>query len=177
MNGHRPAVERPSDLDSATFEGRAERIRVVFQQQADELGDAGAARALGHQVRLVLDGGKSVGDGDGVAASLQEGVIVFRVADRHDVVGGQAEIAERGFQPARLVDAGRQHHHRALVEHDLQLEPEVPDRLEHCRLVRLPGRDNRAADRQRLNPLRLQGFDESFRRLGRERRFFLRPGS
>ena len=62
--------------------------------------------------------------------------------------GESAELLERGGQAGRLVHAGRQHHHGALVEDHLQLQPELADRFEHGDLVRLPGRHDHAADRR-----------------------------
>ena len=54
-------------------------------------------------------------------------VVVLGVADGDDVVRRQTESLERRREPGRLVDAGRQHHHRALVEDHLQLEAEIAD--------------------------------------------------
>ena len=68
--------------------------------------------------------------------------------------------------PLALFDARRQHHHRALVEHDVQLEAELAHRLQHDVLHRLPGGDDAAADRQRLHAALAQARDEL---LGRRR--------
>src|SRR5262249_60346025 len=56
-----------------------------------------------------------------------------------------------------------QHHHGALVEDHLQLEPEVADHGEHDALVRVPRRDDRLADGERRNTAALQLGDESRR--------------
>ncbi|HEX9575491.1 MAG TPA: hypothetical protein VF994_15460 [Myxococcales bacterium] len=48
------------------------------------------------------------------------------------------------LQAGALVDAGGEHHHRALVEDDLQLEPLPLDLLQHRRLVRHAGGDDHA---------------------------------
>ena len=65
----------------------------------------------------------------------QEGMVVLRVADGDNVERRQAERRQRRRESTRLVDAGRQHHHRALVEDDLQLETELLDRIEHLGLI------------------------------------------
>ena len=64
--------------------------------------------------------------------------------------GDRPHLLQGGGQPGRLVDAGRQHHHRALVEDHLQLQPQVADGFEDGGLVRLPGGDDHPADRDRL---------------------------
>ena len=128
------------------------------------------------EVGFILDRGQSIGDRDGISARLQERVVVFGVADRHHVVGGEAQIVERRFQAARFVDAGRQHHDRSLVEHDLQLKSVFADRLENQLFVRLPGRDNGSPNGKRSDALLAQGLHQLWRGLGTERRFFFRGG-
>ena len=45
-----------------------------------------------------------------------------------------------------LVDVARQHHHRPLVEDDVQLEGKIANGLQNGRLVRLPCSDDGAAN-------------------------------
>ena len=91
-------------------------------------------------------------------------MVVLRVAHPDRVVRRQSERLERGCQPRGLVDAGRQHHDRALVEDHLQLESEIANRLEHRCLVGLPRRHDHATHRQGLDRTLSQGFDEALRR-------------
>ena len=60
-------------------------------------------------------------------------------------------LVRAASSPGCLGDACRQHHDRALVEHDLQLETEFLDGFEHGSLVRLPGGDDTVSDRDRLD--------------------------
>ena len=91
-------------------------------------------------------------------------MIVLGVADGHAVVRRQAQLVERGGQTGRLVHARGQDHHGALVEDHLALEAELPDHVQHDRLVRLARGDDDAADGQRGDPPADQLRDE---RLGR----------
>jgi len=174
MDHNRPSVQPEADFDRAVLVNGAEGLDAARDEALDQFPNARAARPSGDQVGLVLDRRQRIGDGDRKAARLHESMVVLGVADGHDIVGGQAEIVERRLQAARLVDAGWQDHHRALVEDDLQFEPEVPNCFEHGFLIGFPSRDNGAADRQRSDALRAQPLDESFGRLGRQRLFL--PG-
>ena len=102
------------------------------------------------EVGLRLDGVDRVGDRHGALAKVQERVIVLPVSDADRLVDGQVQLAERRPQPAALVHAGGKHHHRVPVEGDLQLQIEVPDRLEHGDFVGPSRRQDRAAPRERL---------------------------
>ena len=86
--------------------------------------------------------------------NAQEGVVVLRIADADRVVHREIQLLQRGLEPGRLVDAGGQHHDRALVEDHLQLEAEIANGFEHGVFVRLPRRDDAAADRQRRDAAR-----------------------
>ena len=138
--------------------------QVGAQQLVDQLDHTVTPGAGRDHVGGLLDRGQGVGDRDRATADRQEGVIVLGVADGHDIVARETELAQRRLQAAGLVDAGRQHHHRALVEGDLQLQPQLADRLQDHRLHRLPGRDDAAADRQRLDIALAQARHEGFRR-------------
>jgi hypothetical protein len=73
-------------------------------------------------------------------------MVVLRVSDADGVVPGEPELSERSLQPGRLVDPGGQHHDRALVEDDLELQAEVADHFQHRGLVGLPGRHDHPSD-------------------------------
>jgi hypothetical protein len=149
---------------------------IVCEHFVDELGDAGPVIRERHDVGLLLDGRQRVRDGHGALADVEEGVIVFGVADGHRVVPREVELGERCAQPARLVDACRQHHHRALIEDHLQLEPAIADRLQHCVLVRFPGGDDHAPDGNRTDAALDELVDEALRRGVVERLFLARLG-
>ena len=102
------------------------------------------------EVGLRLDGVDRVGDRHGALAKVQERVVVLPVSDADRLVDGQVQLAQRRPQSAALVHAGGKHHHRVPVEGDLQLQIEVPDRLEHGDFVGPSRRQNRAAPRERL---------------------------
>jgi hypothetical protein len=91
-------------------------------------------------------------------------MIVLGVAHTHRVVRRKPQLFERGGEPGRLVDPGRQHHHRTLVEDHLALQPQLANHLEHGRLVRLPRRHDHLAHGQRLHPAPGQRLDQLARR-------------
>jgi hypothetical protein len=133
-----------------------ETSEVVAQQSLDQLAHALTIGRRRHEVRALLDRGQGVGDDDGRLARSQESVIVFGVADADAVVRRERQLGERDREPGCLVDAGWQHHHRALVEDDVELEAEIADDVEHDRLVRSPGRYDALADRERCHAARSQ---------------------
>ena len=96
-------------------------------------------------------------------------MVILGIADPHHVVRGKLQQLQRRGEPARLVDAGGQHHYRALVEDDLQFELQLADGLQHRLLLRFPGGDNAAAHRERRNAPSLQGGDEICRGRVRDR--------
>ena len=74
-------------------------------------------------------------------------MIILRVADTNDVVGGQAKAFEGAFEAPCLVDVAGQDYHGALVKNDVQFKTELANDIEHDLLVRLPCGDNGAANR------------------------------
>ena len=103
-------------------------------------------------------------------------MVVLGVADADDVVRRDLELLERGHEPRRLVDAGRQDHDGAFVEDHLQLEAELADRFEHGRLVRLARRDDDLADGERRDAALAQSGEQRRRRRLREPAPLLRRG-
>jgi hypothetical protein len=77
-----------------------------------------------------------------------------------DVVRGQAQVGERRVQTGRLVDPGRQHHHGALVEDHLHLQPQDADRVHDLDFEGLRGRDDHRPARQRRHAPLAQPFDQ-----------------
>jgi hypothetical protein len=68
-----------------------------------------------------------------------------------------------GLQARRLVGAGREHHHRSLVEDHLQFEAEFANRFEQRFLVRHVGADDDPPDGKR-NALAAQQLAKGARR-------------
>ena len=115
------AVQRRGKRDCLARVGFVHVGKIVVEPSADEFGDALAALALRDQGSGILEPRQGVGDGDRHAAQVQEREIVLGVTHRDHVAGRNLQLLQGRAQPAFLVDAGRQHHHGALVENDLQL--------------------------------------------------------
>ena len=64
---------------------------------------------------------------------------VVRVADADRPSRRDSELLEGHGEPGRLGDFCRKRHDGALVEDDVPLEPEIPNRRKHRMLVRLDG--------------------------------------
>jgi hypothetical protein len=122
--------------------------KVIREDGIDQLGDAEPVISGRDQIDLLADGGKRIRDGDGAFAHLKKSMIVLRVAHAHGVVGREFQRGQRGLQARRLVYAGGQRHHGALVENHLQLQPQFADALEHDVFVRLLRGDNHPAGRE-----------------------------
>ena len=127
---------------------RPEIGEVVFDHALDQLDDAAAVISPGDEVRPLLERRQRIGDGHGAFAHRQESMVVLRVAHADAVVRRELHFRERGGKAACLVHARRQHHHGALVEDDLQLEPELLDDVEDDLVLGCPGGDDHPADGQ-----------------------------
>ena len=103
-------------------------------------------------------------------------MIVLGITDGDDIVRRKLELFERCHSSGRLVHAGRQDHHGALVEDDLQLQSEVPNDLQHRRFIRFPGRHDRPPDRKRLDVSLPELLDEDGWRGCRNDMFLLGRG-
>ena len=100
---HRRPVGPAGCLDEATLLERGEGVDVLFEHGVDEFDHARAAGPRRDDIGLLLDGWQRIRDGDGKSGGLDEGVIVFRVADSHDIVMGETKVIERDLKAARLV--------------------------------------------------------------------------
>ena len=138
--------------------------QVSAQQIVDQLHNTVTPGAGRDHVGGLLDRGQGVGDSNRAAADRQEGMVVLGIASAHDIVARETKLAQGRLQAGCFVDAGRQHHHGALVEGDQQLEAKLADHLEDHRLHRLPGRDDAAADGQWLDAALAQARHERLRR-------------
>jgi hypothetical protein len=137
---------------------RVDVREAVREERVHDLDDARAARPGGHPVRRALHRGQRVVDRDGALALGEHDDVVLRVSDGHHVVVREPERLERRRETARLGHAGREHHHSALVEHEVEIEAELVDGAQHLRVVRLgrgdddlPGVERHAARAQRLD--------------------------
>ena len=151
-----------------------EIAQIASDQHLDQLPNAGAMVVPGHKVGGVLQHRQGVGDRNPALAEAQEGVIVLGVANADHVVGRQTELAERLGEAGRLAQARRQHHHGVFVERHMQLEPEITDDLEDRGLMRLPGRHDHPADRDRGHTALPQRADKRFGRRLAEQLFLAR---
>ena len=128
MQPDRLALQIVRDLDGLTRYRRSDLAEVGFEDPADSLHHPGAARRARDDVGVRLDHRQRVGNRHGAAACTQKRMVVLRVADPHDIERRQLQSRKRRSEPARLIDSGREHHDRPLVEDDLQLEPEIVSR-------------------------------------------------
>jgi len=63
-----------------------------------------------------------IGYRDGAFTQAQQGVVILRVATAHEVVRRPAECVQRGGKPGGFCHSGGQHHDRAFINRDLQIE-------------------------------------------------------
>src|ERR1700730_5135061 len=97
-------------------------------------------------------------------------MIVLSVSDPGHVMRRQFQQGQRRFEATGLADTGGKYHNGAFVANDLECEPELADGLQHCLLVRLPGRNDGASDRYG-HRARVQPINKRLWRLWREQRF------
>jgi hypothetical protein len=164
---HRLPAGVAAELDGARR--RPQRLEVGRDQRVDELAHAGRGAPARDQVGAVAQRRQRVGHGDAALAGGQERVVVLGVAHADGVAWREPERVERGGQAGALVDAAREHHDGALVEDDLQLEPEVVDLLEHVELMRLARGDDDLADAEGSDAALPQPLDQARRRRLTER--------
>ena len=155
----------------------ARRREVVAQPFVDQFGHARAMVGCGDEVGGILEGGQGIGHCGGHLAMHQEGMVVFRIAHADGVVRGKLHRGEGCRQTGGLVDARRQHHHRALVEDHLQLQPQLVDGGKHRRLVGLPCGDDGVSDGQRRHVPIAQRLNQRLRGRLRQQLDFARRGS
>src|SRR6266478_2403074 len=74
------------------------------------------------------------------------------------------KLVQRDLQAARLIYAGRQHHHRILVKNNLQFEPHVANHFENRRCEWLPCGHDALAYREWLYAAASQFGDKLRRR-------------
>ena len=91
-----------------------------------------------HPIHVLLQRLQGVSHRNGAFAHVKKGMIVFRIADAHHVMGGETELEKRRSQSGRLVHAGWQNHDSPFVEDDLKLEAEIANDFHSSRFMRFP---------------------------------------
>jgi hypothetical protein len=86
-----------TDLDAVVGFARVKNVDVILEHRLDQFRDACAPRGFGDEIGFVLNRRQGIGDRNGVSACLQEGMVVFGIADRNDIVRGEAQVLERRF--------------------------------------------------------------------------------
>lgn len=132
----------------------------VTRQAVDELDDTGSVLSLQPNVDFFAHHRKRVRNGRRTAADVKKRKIVFGIADAEHAVWPKSERMDGGAKPARLVDTGWEHHERAFVERDLDIETELADDVAHGRLACLSGRDDANAHRKRRDVSRAKRVDQ-----------------
>ena len=140
------------------------RAEVVGEHLVDQLADARAGAALGmtRSARcLTLASALPTATPQPAMPSMTRSFSASPTATVASAVS--PSVVQRDGQAGGLVDAGRQHHDRVLVEDDLQVELHLVDGAHHHVLERLPGREDGPADRERRDPVGPEGGDEAAR--------------
>lgn len=164
MQPHRPALEVACDLDGLPLDARRDFGEVAIDDAAHSAGHPGATRLARHDMRVSLHHRQRIGDRNSASAGAEKRMVVFRVPNPHNIQRRQFQSSKRCGKTACLVDARRQHHDCPLIKNDLQFEPEIAYCVEHNLLVGLPGRDDTAADRERIDLATAQLLNEKGRR-------------
>src|SRR5215216_1377486 len=131
------------------LETRFETRQIVSEHAVDEFLNTLASCAAGRPVGSRFERWHGIGDRYRAFARSQKRVVVLGVTNPDHVVQRQTKRTQRGRQASALGRAGGQHHDGALVEDDLQLQAELADDLQNCRLVWSLSRDNALAYRER----------------------------
>ena len=108
-------------------------------QVARQLQKAFAVRTLRGAIRNALHERVGVLHRHRVLGELEQRQVVLAVADRDQVVARHSELAQRSPHARGLVDAGGQHHERARVGDELEVELQLAQRGADFGLVRLDG--------------------------------------
>src|SRR5581483_1999092 len=148
---HLPAFVITAQQNGVAREAGRPLRKIGFEQLRDQFANAGAVVSASDYVGALLERFQSISNGNRAFAHAQEGVVILGIADADYVVRREAQFAQRRLQARALIDTRRQHHHRALVEDDLQLQPQLADGFDHRGLLRLPGGDDALANRERLH--------------------------
>ncbi len=120
---------RPEGQRRGRGPARARAGRGPVRRGAPRLNcDAGAVVAAGDEVGPFLSAGRALATATAHSHAVRKAWSFSASPTPTTLCGDRPSSRQRRRQARRLVDAGRQHHHRALVEDDLQLQAQVADR-------------------------------------------------
>src|SRR6185437_13035490 len=146
------------------------RSQIVFKDVIDQFEDTLAVTRRGNKICGVLDGLQGILHGRAKFAMTEESVVVFSVAHAGDIVLGESEFVEGGTESGEFIHSGRQDHHGAFIEDDIQFKTVIADCIENGRFVWMRSRDNDLSHAQRSNAAFTQFVDKRSeeRRVGKE---------
>ena len=84
-----------------------QEAQVLADELADQLLDSFTPSTGGRPVCARFERRQRIGDGDRAFGRAQEGVIVFSIADTHDVMQGCFQLSQGSRQSGALRHAGR----------------------------------------------------------------------
>ncbi len=149
-------------------EAVAHTAKVIAQQPIDNLLDTLAIGGAGCDIGPLFQGRNGIGHGNATLASVEQGMIVFSVADADGVVMGEAHFGKGREEAGSLVDAGGQNHDRAFVVNDLKFQPEFANYGENPGVLLLPSVHNDRADGEGHTMPAKSVYEYSLGRLGKQ---------
>ncbi|HVT94516.1 MAG TPA: hypothetical protein VHD76_16840 [Bryobacteraceae bacterium] len=87
-------------------------------------------------------------------------MIVFAVADAHDLLRGEPQFLQGDLESGHFVDAGGQHHGGIAVADDLKAETEFTNQVAKNILMLPGGRDYHLSHRDRIHAPSFQRFQK-----------------
>ena len=172
LNRRAVLADTDSDLVARHRIGQIGRDQIARQLQKSF-----AVRALRGAIRDALHERVGVLYRHCVPGELEQRQVVLAVADRNQIVARHSELAQCSPHARGLVDAGGQHHERARVGDELEIELQLAQRSADFGLVRLDGGYDRAADRKRRHVPTSQLLQQDLRRRLRQDLGLARRGS
>ena len=119
---------------------------------------------MGSKINLCFDGLDAVRDRHGALTDVEEGMVIFSVADTDDLMRREANPTQGVLETGRLVHAGWKHHHGPSVEHDVELQTKIANCLQHGRFMRPPRGQNNASRYERFYAALGQALGQTARR-------------
>ncbi len=85
----------------------------------DDFGDSTSGLTRGDPIGDFFEHRHGVGHGHRILALIEQGMIIFRIPDRHDVARRQARLVQSCHKTSSFVDPGRDNHDGVPIEDDL----------------------------------------------------------